>query len=172
MGTATKVAIWIGALSLSAIATVQLFDAFSGSDEPLNPDETPALLDSQLVWCDANLALVSLSAETLDLLPSDLVDRSLDVVSDDPDDSFADLSEKSALSAFRQMRSVAQNVPPRFFGGIGWDTEDGFEQWSVLGPRSEGGSEGIAEDWLDELDEGWEHVNAEKACVAAFEAFR
>jgi hypothetical protein len=132
----------------------------------------PKLLDSQLVWCDANLALVSLSAETLDLLSSDLVERSLNVVSDDPEDSFADLAETSSLSTFRRLRSVTRHVPPFSFEDIGWDTEDGFELWSVLGPRSAGGSEGIANDWLEELDEGWEHVDAERACVAAFEAFR
>ena len=172
MTTPTKVAIWIGSASLVLVAVLGLA-TFSATDVPfvVEQDGEPILADAALVWCDANRALVGLAAQTLDLLPSDLEDRPLDIVSDDPADNFSNLEGTSSLDTFRQPRSVAQDVPPEFLSDFGWSTEDGFETLSLMGLRSQSGAAFVTTEWISGFEGRWDHRDALRACGAAWGAF-
>ena len=164
MKTSTSIAVWIGVSSvaiLAAISAYQLFTSISESEE---------LTDKELVWCDANRSLVALAAESLGLLPDDLAERPVDVVGDDVD-PIADLSDDTALDIYRQLRELSAEAPPQQFGDIGFPTEEEFETAAILGARSAADASSITSRWLDDLDDGWNHVDAQQSCAAAFAAF-
>ena len=123
------------------------------------------------MWCDANLSLVALAAETLDLLPDELASGPINVTSDDPSTPTADLSDDASLDILRRLREVARQAPPQQYGDIGIDTSDGFEQWRVLGPRSVNAARGVALAWVASFDSHWGHEDVIRACVAAREGF-
>ena len=152
----------IGAVSLAVIAWVLAADEFA----------QPALGDADRVWCDANRALVGLSAETIGLLPEDLADRSLNLTSDDPDDAFVDLEGLTPLAALRLFRSLVQEAPPQLFADIGYPTESGFEALDILAPRALDQSVLIFDEWIEQLTGGNDHPDAMRACRAAVAAFR
>ena len=152
----------IGVACLAVIAWILAAEEFT----------RPTMSDGDLVWCDANRALLGLSAETLGLLPEDLVDLPLNVTSDDSDEDLSDLSELSALTALRYLRAVSQEAPPQQFADIGFPTEPGFERFAVLAPRALSGAALIVGEWIGQLDGGWDHPDVSRACTAAAEAFR
>lgn len=162
MGPLTRVAIWIGAASLAVLAAVAAAEQL----------RLRLISDDVMVWCDANRALVGLAADTLGILPEDLGARTLNLVGDDPDDQVADLSDLSVLDALRLFRAIGGEVPPQQLEGVGFRTDAGFEDLNVLGPRALDQAGDIVTDWLAELDGGWSHRDARRACLAAEGAFR
>lgn len=163
MGIGTRAAVWLAAISLGILATVILIEAVGDSTS----GEMAVLSDFELVWCDANRSVVALSADTLGLLPEELESRLIDVTADDSPEPEADLSEDTSLEIFRDLREVARETPSQQFGDIGYDTPDGFEKLSVLGPRATVAAMRIMSDWIDDLDSGWEHEDAVRGCRAA-----
>jgi hypothetical protein len=158
----TAILALVGVVSLAVLAWAAAADEFAQS----------GLDDADRVWCDANRALVGLSAETLQILPEDLVDRRVNLASDDPDDAFANLEDLTPLAALRLFRSLVEEAPPQLFSDIGYRTETGFEGLDVLASRAHDQSAGVVDDWISQLASGWDHPDAVRACLAAAAAFR
>lgn len=158
---------WIGALAIALLGGVTVYEAIESRTQSGFDGE---LSDAAVVWCDANRALLALSAESLGLLTPELADRPLNVLSDDSDD-FADLTGETSLGMFRSLRRVAQETPPAAFGEIGFPTEPGFEPTNILGPRSEIAAAAIGADWLGRHTERWFAPPVVRACEAAKAAF-
>lgn len=159
---------WIGAVALVAIAGLAAVIVWV---ELTGYSPTPmALNQAELVWCDAHRALVALGAQSLDLLPDELASESMNVVSDDTDET--NEYDSTALQTVRYLREALELTPPAASGDIGISTPGGFESHSVLGVRSVGQAAGITQEWIAGLEGGWEHPHAVVTCRATHEAFR
>ena len=163
MGGSAKLALWVIALSLVVLAAEAVYDRV---------EETRVATDVRTVWCDGNRSIIALAAETLGLLPEDLESRLIDLVGDDPSDQTVDLTDRTTLGLFRLFRDLVAQSPPIAFGDLGFPTEGNFEAIDVLGARALSGAARITSDWIEELDDGWNDPSVDRACAAAFGAYR
>ena len=159
-----RVAAWMASLSLVVLAAATVRLAIDSQ----RSEDIHSLTAHELVWCDANRAMVALAAGTLGLLPDEVLTQELNF------SSRVDTSEEpvTALVAFRALREEFLHTPPAQGEGLEYVSGDNREVLTLMGVRSTSQVSRIVDDWVGGLDGGWRHVDARSACAAAYEAFR